>query len=57
MGKDLSYLPGWLKAAQTDKKRSAPSHLAKANGVPLATLDGNPSDSYLIPESCFRLES
>ncbi len=46
---DISHLPGWVKAPKqiTDGHLS---HLAKANGALLATLDENIRGSYLIPK-------
>lgn len=48
-GNDVSHLPGWVKAPKqiTDGHLS---HLAKTNGVLLATLDENIPGSYLIPK-------
>jgi uncharacterized protein len=48
-GQDVSYLPGWVKAPKqvTDGHLS---HLAKANGALLATLEENIPGSYLIPK-------
>ena len=46
---DVSYLPGWVKAPKQVSDGHL-SHLAKANGALLATLDENIPGSYLIPE-------
>jgi len=48
-GHDVSYLPGWVKAPKQVTEGHL-SHLAKANGALLATLDENIPGSYLIPE-------
>jgi uncharacterized protein len=46
---DISRLPRWVRTAKqiTDGHLS---HLAKANGAVLATLDEKTPDSYLIPK-------
>jgi len=48
-GQDVSYLPGWVKAPKQATNGHL-SHLAKAHGALLATLDENIPGSHLIPE-------